>query len=288
MTNLLKTTFLLTTLTLLFVFVGHLLGGESGMTSAFLFACLFNLGAYWFSDRMVLAIYRAVPLAESDAPEIYSMVRELTEKAKLPMPRIYLIPSAAPNAFATGRNPRHAVVAVTKGIVDVLNEEELKGVLAHELAHVEHRDILISTMAATLAGAISLLADMARWALMFGGSRRDDRGGRNTHPLVLMLMVILVPLAAALIQLAVSRSREYGADEKGGALSGNPLYLANALRKLEAASKRIPLHEAKPSTAHLFIVNPLRADAFTKLFSTHPPVEDRVARLEAQAREMGL
>ena len=288
MTNIFKTAFLLTGLTLLLVYVGQLLGGEGGMMMAFIFACVMNLGAYFFSDKIVLASYRAQPVAESEAPEIYQIVRELAAEAKMPMPRIYLIPTASPNAFATGRNPKHAVVAVTQGILEILNKEELKGVLAHELSHVEHRDILISSIAATLAGAISMLASMARWAFMFGGGRRDEENNRGTsNPIVLLLMAILVPIAATLIQLAVSRSREYHADETGGRLCGNPLYLASALSKLESAARRYPMRDAEPSTAHLFIVNPLSAQGLQNLFSTHPPIEERIARLEQMAREMG-
>lgn len=281
MINILKTAFLLTTLTLLMMLLGHALGGEQGMTAAFIFACVMNFTAYWFSDKIVLAAYRAQPLAETDASEIYIIVRELAEHAHIPMPRIYLIPTSSPNAFATGRNPKNAVVAVTEGIVGMLNHEEMKAVLGHELGHVIHRDILISTVAATLAGAISMLANMARWGLMFGGSRREDE--RNENPIVLLLMVILVPVAAILIQLAVSRSREYHADEEGARLCGNPLHLASALRRLEAGSKLYAMRNADPSSAHLFIVNPLTAKTFAGLFSTHPPMEDRIARLEEMA-----
>ena len=281
--NFFKTVFLLTVLTLLFVFLGGALGGREGMVTALVFAAFMNLGAYWFSDKLVLAMYRAQPLSESQAPAVYRIVRELTQKAGMPMPRIYRIPSPAPNAFATGRNPRHAVVAVTQGILELLSEEELKGVLGHELSHVEHRDILIASIAATLAGAISMLTSWARWALMFGGGRRDEREER-TNPLVLLVMVIVAPIAALLIQLAVSRSREFQADEGGARLSENPLYLASALKKLEAATRRIPMLEASPATAHLFIVNPLRAEGIVKLFSTHPPVEERIERLERMAR----
>ncbi len=285
MNNILKTTLLLTALTLLMVFLGGLVGGRSGMMSALVFACLMNFGTYWFSDKIVLAMYRAQPLAENEAPGVFGIVRELTEKSRMPMPKIFLIPSAAPNAFATGRNPEHAVVAVTQGILDLLGKEELKGVLAHELAHVLHRDILISSIAATIAGAVSI---MSRWALYFGGGQRRQEE-RQSNPLVMILSMILVPLAASLIQLAVSRSREYHADEEGGLLCGNPLYLASALSKLEAGSKRFPMRDANPATAHLFIVNPLTAgDAFMKLFSTHPPIEERIARLENLAREKGL
>ncbi len=254
------------------------------MMTAFIFACIMNLGAYWFSDQMVLAMYRAQPVSEAEAPEVYAIVRELIQEAKLPMPKIYMIPSAAPNAFATGRNPKHAAVALTQGIFELLNREELKGVLGHELAHVEHRDILISSIAAILAGAISMLGSMLRWGLMFGGGRSNNDDDREGNPLVLLAMAILAPIAAMLIQLAVSRSREYHADETGAHLCGNPLYLASALRKLEAGSKSNPLRNAEPATAHLFIVNPLRGDGFSKLFSTHPPIEERIARLEQLAR----
>ncbi len=278
MINILKTALLLTSLTLLMMLLGHALGGECGMMAAFIFACVMNFTAYWFSDKMVLSAYRAQPLAESDAPEIYKIVRDLAREARIPMPLIYLIPSASPNAFATGRNPKNAVVAVTEGIAAMLNPEEMKAVLAHELGHVIHRDILISSVAATLAGAISMVANMARWGLMFGGKRRDD--DRNENPIVLLLMVILVPVAATLIQLAVSRSREYHADEEGAKLCGNPLHLASALRRLEAGSKLYAMRSADSSTAHLFIVNPLTSGSFANLFSTHPPIEDRIARLE--------
>jgi len=282
--NFFKTIFLLTALTLLLVFLGGAIGGEQGMMTALVFAGLMNLGAYWFSDKLVLAIYRAEPLSEAQAPEIHQIVRRLVERAGMPMPKIYRIPSATPNAFATGRNPRHAVVAVTQGILDLLSEEELEGVLGHELSHVAHRDILIASVVATLAGAISMLASWARWALMFGGGRRNDREGGN-NPLVLLVMAIVTPLAALLIQLAVSRSREFHADEGGARLSGNPLYLASALKKLDAGVRRIPMIEATPTTAHLFIMNPLKGGALLKLFSTHPPVEERIDRLERLARQ---
>ncbi|MBI3313767.1 MAG: zinc metalloprotease HtpX [Candidatus Omnitrophica bacterium] len=285
MNNILKTTILLVSLTLLLMLFGQMVGGRSGMMTAFVFACVMNLGAYWFSDKLVLSMYRAVPVSESELPQIYALVRELAAESKIPMPGIYMIPSASPNAFATGRNPQHAVVCVTQGLLDLLTHEELKGVLAHELGHVLNRDILISSIAATLAGAISMLASMARWSLMFGGGgRRDEEGRSSANPLALLIMAIVIPFAAMLIQLAVSRSREFGADETGGHLSGNPLYLASALRKLEQAGKRLPMHEVQPATAHLFIMNPLRGDSFAKLFSTHPPVEERIARLEKMAR----
>lgn len=281
--NFFKTVFLLTALTLLLVFLGGTLGGQQGMQVAFMFACLMNLGAYWFSDKLVLAMYRAQPLEESEAPAVYRIVRGLAEKSGIPMPRVYLIPSATPNAFATGRNPKHAVVAVTQGILGLLNEEELRGVLGHELAHVKNRDILIASIAATIAGAISMLSSMARWTLMFSGGRRDDRRG-NSNPLVLLVMAIVAPIAALLIQFAVSRAREFQADEGGSHLTGNPLALASALRKLEAGIRRVPMLEANPTTAHLFIANPLRLEGITKLFSTHPPIEERIERLERMAR----
>lgn len=278
--NMLKTTFLLTALTLMLIWIGGAIGGRGGMMFAFVLAALLNFSAYWFSDRMVLAMYRAKPLSEAEAPHIYAMIERLAMKAGMPMPRIYRIPTEAPNAFATGRNPKNAVVAVTDGILGLLSEEELEGVLAHELAHVEHRDILISTIAATLAGAVSMLAGMARWAVIFGGARSSDEG-RN--PIGLLIASIVAPLAAMLVQLAVSRSREFHADERGAVLAGNPYYLARALRKLEAGASRQPMTEVNPATAHLFIVNPLRGQDMAKLFSTHPPVEERVARLERMA-----
>ncbi len=278
-----KTAILLVSLTLLLMFFGHTLGGQQGMMTAFIFACVMKFVSYWFSDKIVLASYRAKPLTEQESPEVYQIVRELASEARIPMPKIYMIPSAAPNAFATGRDPEHAAVAMTQGIFEILNYEELKGVLAHELSHVTNRDILISTIAATLAGAISMLANSARWGMMFGGSRRDseERGG---NPALLLILMILMPIAAMLIQLAVSRSREYGADETGAHLCGNPLYLASALKKLEAGSKNIPMPQADPSSAHLFITNPLRAGNFMGLFSTHPPMEERIARLERMSR----
>ncbi len=278
-----RTVCLLTALTLLLMFVGGAMGGRNGMTAALIFASLMNMGAYWFSDKLVLAMYRARPLDASEAPAVHRIVRELTETAGMPMPRIHLIPSETPNAFATGRSPRHAVVAVTHGILRLLSEEELKGVLGHELAHVEHRDILIASVAATIAGAISMLSSMARWAFIVGGGRRDNRGG-GANPIVLLVAAIVAPLAALLIQLAVSRSREFHADEGGARLCGNPVYLANALRKLDAGVRRIPMLDANPATAHLFIVSPLTGGAVRKLFSTHPPIEERIERLERMAR----
>lgn len=287
MNNTLKTVFLLTSLTLLLVFLGDAAGGEAGMMYAFFMACAMNFGAYWFSDKLVLSMYRAQPVSEAESPELYAIIQGLAERAKIPMPRLYIIPSASPNAFATGRNPSHAAVAVTQGILDILNREELEGVLAHELSHVLHRDILISSIAATLAGAISMLASMVRWTFMFsGGSRRDDREG-GSNPLGALLAALILPFAATLIQLAVSRTREFDADQEGALLCVNPLFLASALRKLEAASGQRPMRDAEPSTAHLFIVNPLRGDFLMRLFSTHPATEERIARLEEMARAKG-
>lgn len=282
MKNILKTTFLLTALTFLFIWIGGLLGGREGMRLAFFMACAMNFFSYWFSDKIVLAVYRAQPLPEDQAPEVHQIVRELAAQANIPMPRIYRMPSPTPNAFATGRNPKNAAVVITDGIFQLLNHEELKGVLAHELSHVLNRDILISSIAATLAGAISMITSWARWGMMFGGGRRE--GERDSNPIVLLAAIILMPIAAMLIQLAVSRSREYGADETGSELCGNPLYLASALRKLDAAAKRTPMFQADPASAHLFIVNPLKGANLAALFSTHPPMEERIARLERMAK----
>ncbi|MFV1951184.1 MAG: zinc metalloprotease HtpX [Nitrospinota bacterium] len=277
--NIMKTAVLLTGMTLLFIFAGGALGGGSGVKIAFLFACIMNVGAYWFSDKVVLKMYRAREVTEAEAPEIYSIVRELSMRAELPMPKVYIIPKDTPNAFATGRNPSHAAVAVTNGIMKLLSREELKGVLAHELAHVKHRDILIGTIAATIAGAISMLASMARWAMIFGGGRSsDDEGGGN--PFAVIAMMILAPIAAFLIQTAISRSREYQADEGGARINGNSLPLARALEKLQRGVQMKPM-DANPSTAHMFIVNPLTGKGLTKLFSTHPPIEERIRRLES-------
>ncbi|UCD56294.1 MAG: zinc metalloprotease HtpX [Candidatus Hydrogenedentota bacterium] len=274
--NALRTAMLLTVLTLLFVFLGQLVGGQNGAKVAFFFALVMNFGAYWFSDKLVLAMYRAQPISPSEAPRLYSMVQELATNAGLPMPRVYMIPSQSPNAFATGRNPQHAVVAVTQGILDLLGEDELRGVLAHELAHIQNRDMLIGSIAATLAGAISMLAFMARWAALFGGfGGRDDRDGGIVG---LLAALIVAPIAAMLIQMAVSRSREYAADSAGARIAGGPYGLANALAKLEAGARRRPL-QGNPTSAHLFIVNPLRGKGVWNLLSTHPPIEERTRRL---------
>jgi heat shock protein HtpX len=279
MGNMVKTTLFLALLTGLFIAVGGLLGGRSGMMMAFVFALIMNFVSYWFSDKIVLKMYGAQPIGEAEAPAVYRIVRNLATRAGIPMPKLYLIPSEAPNAFATGRNPQHAAVAVTHGIMRIMDEKELEGVLAHELSHVLNRDILISTIAATVAGAISMLANIAQWGLMFGGSRHDDEG-RGTNPIALLLTVILAPLAAMLIQMAVSRSREYQADASGAQLTRNPEGLASALTKLGQASGIVQM-DANPATAHLFIVNPLSGRAMMSLFATHPPLEDRIARLRA-------
>ncbi|HHN65369.1 MAG TPA: zinc metalloprotease HtpX [Nitrospirae bacterium] len=279
--NTVKTFVLLLTLTLFFVWLGGALGGRTGMTFALIFAGMMNFFAYWFSDRVVLAMYRAKEVTEAEAPELYSIVRRLTQKAGMPMPRVYIIHSEQPNAFATGRNPKHAAVAVTTGIMNILTPEELTGVIGHELAHIKHRDILISTVAATIAGAISYLAQMAQWAFIFGGFRGDDDEGG--HPVVALLMMIIAPIIALIVQMAISRSREFAADAGGARIAGNPRYLASALKKLEWASQRVPMRNANPATSHMFIVNPLSGKNMMKLFSTHPPIEERVARLEAMS-----
>ena len=278
--NTAKTAALMVGLTVLLVFAGGALGGQGGMIFAFVFALAMNGFSYWFSDKIVLKMYRAKEATEQEAPVLYDVVRDLAMRANMPMPKVYLIPNDAPNAFATGRNPSHAAVAATTGILRLLSREELTGVMAHELAHVRNRDILIGTVAATIAGAISLLGSMAQWAMIFGGGRSDDDDGGGIVGLIAMM--IIAPIAAMLIQMAISRSREYQADATGARLCGNPMWLASALRKLEAGSKRIPMN-ASPATAHMFIVNPLRGGGVAKLFSTHPPMDDRVARLEKMA-----
>jgi heat shock protein HtpX len=277
-----KTFILMLVLTALFILVGSAIGGRSGAIYAFVFAALMNFFAYWFSDKIVLRMYGAKQVTQSEAPELYQMVSELTNKASLPMPKVYIMENDTPNAFATGRNPEHAAVAVTTGILRILSKEELMGVIGHELSHVRNRDILISTIAATIAGAITLLARVAQWGAIFGGGGSSDDEGRGGNALFVLLFSIVAAFAAMLIQMAISRSREYLADE-GGAHLSHPLSLARALGKLEIASKRIPM-EANPSTAHMFIVNPLRGGGVLSLFSTHPPMEERIARLEEMAR----
>jgi heat shock protein HtpX len=280
MSNVFKTGLLLAVLTAMLVLIGGAIGGQQGMVIAFVIALVMNFVSYWFSDKMVLAAYRAQPIDEAAAPRLYAIVHRLATRAGIPMPRVYLIPSETPNAFATGRNPQHAVVAVTEGIMRILDEEELEGVLAHELSHVKNRDVLISTIAATLAGAITYLAHMAQWAAMFGGrSRDDDEGGAN--PIAMILLAILAPIAAMLVQMAVSRSREFQADATGAQVAGRPWGLAKALEKLQMANEAVPMADATPATAHLFIVNPLSGQTLARLFSTHPPLEERIARLRA-------
>lgn len=279
-----KTVGLMTLLTVLLVLAGSALGGRGGAELFFMIALAMNLGSYWFSDKIVLKMYRAKEVTEQDAPELVGIVRKLTRNAELPMPKVYIIPQKTPNAFATGRNPSHAAIAVTQGIIRILNHQELEGVLAHELAHVNNRDILIGTIAASIAGAITMLASMARWAALFGGfgGDDDDSGG----PLAAIVMMIVAPLAAMLIQMAISRSREYQADATGAKFCGAPRALGNALLKLEAQTKRIPMPNANPATAHMFIVNPLSGKSMMSLFSTHPSTEERVKRLEEIARDI--
>ncbi len=277
MGNSIKTALLLGALTGLIMVIGRYLGGNQGMVIAFFFAIVLNFGSYWFSDKIVLKMYRARPVSEAEAPDLHRIVRELAHQAGLPVPRICIIPSESPNAFATGRNPEHAVVAVTQGILRLLHQDELKGVLAHEMAHVKHRDILIGSIAATMAGAIMMIARMAQFAALFGGggSRDGDDGG---GVIGVIAMSILAPLAAILIQMAISRSREYAADASGASFAGSPQGLASALKKIALASRKIPM-KAEPATAHMFIMNPLSGKSLMNLFSTHPPVEDRIRRL---------
>lgn len=277
----LKTFTLLTLLTIILLYAGNAIGGQTGMIVALFFAGAMNFISYWFSDKIVLAMYGAQEVEAKEAPTLHKIVEELSQNEGLPKPKVYIIPSNAPNAFATGRSPSAAAVAVTEGIMHLLSEKELKGVISHELAHIKNRDTLIATIAATIAGAIMMLADMARWAAMFGGFRRneEERGGA----LGVLLMAIIAPIAALLIQLAISRQREYAADEAGAKLSRDPLSLASALEKLSYSARYIQM-DANPSTAHLFIVNPLSGGGLLTLFSTHPPVEERIKRLKELAR----
>src|ERR1700722_9018624 len=277
--NTFKSTLLLVVLTLFLLFIGEHFGGRNGMVLAFVISVVFNFGTYFFSDKLALKMYNAQPVSRDELPRAYAAVERLTAKQGLPMPKIYVLPTESPNAFATGRNPQHASVAVTRGILQLLDDEELEGVLAHELGHVKNRDILTSSIAATLAGAITMVARMGYWAAIFGGvggGRDRDRGGGGFGGL---LMLIVAPIAAALIQLAISRSREYEADATGAATTGNPYALARALQKLDEYSKKVHM-EASPSTAHLFIVAPLLGGGgFGSLFATHPPMKDRIQRL---------
>ncbi len=284
MSNIFKTTLLLTVMTVLFMLVGRALGGQNGMLMALVFAAIMNFFSYFFSDKLALAAYRAQPISRDDLPRVYNIVERLSQKVGLPTPKVYLIPTDSPNAFATGRNPHHASVAVTQGILGLLNDDELEGVIAHELGHVRNRDILVSSIVATLAGAITWLAQVAKWGMIFGGFGRDrnERGGGGIAGLI---MIFLAPFAAMLIQLAVSRSREYGADETGAHWTGNPYALASALAKIDAYSKQRPL-VASPSTAHLFIIQPfLGGFSFGNLFSTHPPTAKRIERLTGRPAE---
>ncbi len=270
--NTMRTVLLMTLLTLVLVGAGGALGGQGGALFALIMAGVMNLGSYWFSDKIVIKMYRG---QEVQSGQLYEVVSELCQQNNLTMPKVYVLPQSTPNAFATGRNPQHAVVAATQGIMQILSREELKGVMGHELAHVQNRDILIGSIAATFAGAISYLAHMAQWAMIFGGRDNEDR-----NPLAMIGMMILAPLAAMLVQMAISRSREYGADEKGARFAGNPHYLASALRKLELANKRAPMTQVNEATAHMFIVSPLSGKNMANLFSTHPAVEERIRRLE--------
>ncbi len=279
--NTVKTIGLMVFMTVLLVFVGAAIGGRGGMVFAFGLAVLMNFGSYWFSDKIILRMYNAQPVTEAQAPELHAIVRTLVQNAGMPMPKVYIIPEETPNAFATGSNPEHAVVAVTQGIMRMLSRDELAGVIAHELAHIRHRDMLTGTIVATIAGAISMLAQMAQWAMIFGGRRDDDRDG---SPIAALVMMIVAPIAAMLVQMAISRTREYEADKGGAGICGNPMGLANALLKLERGNQVIPMEDAKPATAHMFIVNPLHGGGLMTLFSTHPPIPERVKRLEAMAR----
>jgi len=280
--NALKTVFLMTLMMMLFLLVGGLLGGKEGMIIAFIISLGMNFFSYWFSDKIVLAMYGAKQVSEREAPQLYRLVRKLTQNAGLPMPKVYVIDNPNPNAFATGRNPQNAAVAVTTGILRILNDDEIEGVLAHELAHIKHRDILLATIVATFVGTITFISRMAGWTMMFAGGNRDREDSSNL--IASLVLLIVAPIAAVLLQLAISRAREFMADEGGAKISGKPLSLASALSKLEQAAQLVPMHNANPSTAHLFIVNPLRGGGITKLFSTHPPIEERIKRLKLIAQ----
>ncbi|WP_373498101.1 zinc metalloprotease HtpX [Desulfococcus sp.] len=286
MNNQIRTTLLLAVMTGFIVWIGGLMGGRGGMVMALVFAAAMNFFSYWFSDRIVLSMYKAEEATPGQAPELHEMVRDLARKAGLPMPRIYVIPEEAPNAFATGRDPDHAVVAVTEGLLRLMDRQEIMGVLAHELGHVKNRDILIGSIASTMAGAVMLLANMARWSALFGGVRSDDEGGGGMGGIGLILTSILAPIAALLIQMAISRSREYLADETAARLAGGPDGLSRALEKLGAYSGRLALN-ARPETAHMFTVNPLSGSGLMSLFSTHPPLDVRIAKLRGVPRDPG-
>ncbi len=272
--NAFKTALLMAVMMVIFMAVGQLIGGQSGMMIAFAIALIMNFGSYWFSDKIVLSMYRAQEVSKNDYPQLYEMVERLSSKAGIPMPRVYIMDNPTPNAFATGRNPQNAAVAVTNSIMNILNKDELEGVIAHEITHIKNRDILIGTIAATLVGTISMIANMAQWAMIFGGGRdRDEDSGGGIGDL---LLIILAPIIAMLIQMAISRRREYMADEGGALISGKPLGLAGALDKLSRAGERLPMHNAGPASAHMFIVNPLSGRSMMSLFSTHPPTEERI------------
>ena len=286
MGNQIRTTILLAVMTALIIWVGQILGGRQGMIIALILAAGMNFFSYWYSDKLVLKMYRASEVTPNQAPELYETVRRLTQRAGLPMPKLFIIPQQAPNAFATGRNPEHAVVAVTEGLLNIMGPDEVAGVLAHELAHVKNRDILIGSIAATMAGAIMVLASMARWSAIFGGGGSNDEEGGGAGFIGLIAMSIIGPMAAMIIQMAISRSREYLADATGAGFVGSPEGLARALEKLGAYSKRLPMN-ANPSTAHMFIVNPLSGKSLMSLFSTHPPLEERIARLRGSRPSSG-
>ena len=275
--NTTKTVVLMTLMMVLLMLVGSLLGGQQGMIIAFLFSLALNFGSYWFSDKIVLMMYQARQVSEPEAPRLYSIVARVSQEAQLPMPKVYIIQSDAPNAFATGRNPDHAAVAATEGILKILSDDELEGVLAHEFAHIKHRDILTGTVVATMVGAITMIARLAGWTMMFGGGNRDRR---NSNGLADLALLIVAPFAAMLIQMAISRSREFDADAGGAKICGKPLSLANALQKLERNAELVKMDHVTPASAHLFIVNPLRGEGLMKWFSTHPPLQERIERLQ--------
>lgn len=280
MTSQLKTGLLLGLLTAIILLFGQMMGGQGGLIFAFILAIAMNVGSYWYSDRIVLSMYKAKEVTPSEAPRLHEVVAELAQRAGVPKPRVYIIPQEAPNAFATGRTPKQGVVAVTQGIMQLLSMEELKGVLAHEMGHIRNRDILIQTVAATLAGVIMFVSNMLQWAAIFGMGGGDDEGG---NPLVAIVMAIVAPIAAMLIQMAISRSREYLADQTGAQLAGDPNALASALEKMDAYSRRVPMRQGSPATAHMFIVNPFSGQSMANLFSTHPPVQERIQRLRSMA-----
>lgn len=282
MMNTLRTIILLTALTLGLVFIGGMIGGQQGALFALIIAGAINMGSYWFSDKIVIKMYRGRQVTSGP---LFDVVAEICQANRLPMPKVYTLPQPTPNAFATGRNPEHAVVAATEGILNVLTRDELKGVMAHEMSHVMHRDILIGSIAATIAGAITYLAHMAQWSAIFGGFGRNDE---DSNPIALIALAIIAPMAAMMIQMAISRSREYEADKGGAQLCGNPLSLANALRKLENANQNKPMPRVNEATAHMFIVSPLRGGGVTALFTTHPPMAERIRRLEAMTVTTGL